>query len=214
MRPYRNSLLVALGAAMLLAALVGTASANNLSYSTRAFRTTWSSLEFSSEGLGTIRCAVTIEGSFHSATVRKVARALIGYITRAVVKRPCAGGNAWALSGEANEVLGGTVRNTLPWHLAYSGFTGTLPNISEVNYVSPTVGFMLRDTTFGILCEYTNSSAILVFNLIQGPLYYIWNLLHIGLASSSGGLCPRISIRGEGRGSVLGTTISMSVRLI
>ena len=111
--------LTALMAALLLASAISTASASRLSVSNQNIRVTWSSLEF--QGLVTVRCRVTLEGSFHSRTIVKVARTLIGAITRADVD-------------EANCTNGiGRPRNeTLPWHITYEGFTGTLPNIATV----------------------------------------------------------------------------------
>src|SRR5436853_3228582 len=111
--------LTALMAAMLLAAAIGTASARSLSVSNQSFRVTWSKLEFEG-GLGIpTQCQVTLEGSFHSRTIAKVLRSLIGAITRAVVKtESCSGGRA-------------TV-GAPPWHVTYQGFTGTLPRILTV----------------------------------------------------------------------------------
>ena len=111
--------LTALMAALLLASAISTASARNLSVSNQNIRVTWSSLEFVSAV--TVRCRVTLEGSFHSRTIVKVARTLIGAITRATVD-------------EANCTNGvGRPRNeTLPWHITYEGFAGTLPNINTV----------------------------------------------------------------------------------
>jgi hypothetical protein len=133
MRRQSKASLCALAAAAVLAVLVSTASANRLSISNPAIRAVWapvtviipeSSLEFV--------CAMTLEGSFHSSTIQKVAGALVGYITRASVGHPCSGaGEMWVHNG--TEAPLGNVRPTsLPWHMTYQGFTGTLPNISEV----------------------------------------------------------------------------------
>ena len=109
--------LTALTAALLLASAVGTASARSLSVSNQNIRATWSSLEFVSAV--TIRCQVTLEGSFHSRTIAKVARSLIGAITRATVKEEtCTNGRGRP--------------QALPYHLTYEGFTGTLPAIASV----------------------------------------------------------------------------------
>lgn len=62
-----NVVLSALSAAVVLAALISTASANRIATSSRTFRATWSSSEFIGfEGGVPVSCAVTIEGSFHS----------------------------------------------------------------------------------------------------------------------------------------------------
>jgi len=117
----RSKLLFAgLSAALLLSMAVASASANKLSNSSRTFRIVWSSLELGSE-IGTVRCPVTLEGSFHSATISKVTNALIGYITRGtVVTASCTGGRA-TINQEA-----------LPWHIRYDSFRGTLPAITGI----------------------------------------------------------------------------------
>ena len=115
---HLRALIATLTATILLAA-ANTATARSLSFNTQNIRATWSSLEF--QGLVTVRCRLTLEGSFHTRTIAKVARSLIGAITRATID-------------EANCTNGqGRVRaETLPWHLTYEGFAGTLPNISAV----------------------------------------------------------------------------------
>src|SRR5438270_3751470 len=109
-------LLAVVGATVLLGALVGTASAARLSNSSTTFRATWTSAEFSG-GFGTPRCSLTLEGSLHSATIVKTRGSLVGYITRASVG-PCVNGSATVLTA------------TLPWHVQYDSFTGTLPSIA------------------------------------------------------------------------------------
>lgn len=116
----RHSRLVVacLVATVALAAAVGSASANVLELSNTEFRVVWA--RFESEAAGAvIRCPVTIEGSFHSATIAKVEHALIGHITRAIVdgaEPPCTSGTVTVL------------QTTLPWHVQYAGYTGVLMN--------------------------------------------------------------------------------------
>src|SRR6478672_9457988 len=110
--------LTALIAALLLASALSTASARNLSSEIQNIRTTWRSLEFESP-LVTVRCPVTMEGSFHSRTIPKIARLLIGAVTRINIKNEsCTNGTA-------------TVEG-FPWHITYESFTGNLPSISSV----------------------------------------------------------------------------------
>jgi hypothetical protein len=146
MHRHIRLLLTSLAATAILAAAVGTASANNLSVSNQQIRVTWSGLELTNNiTTGTVRCPVTLEGSFHSATIRKVSRALIGYISRAAVglAAQCTGGRA-------------TInQETLPWHLAYDSFRGALPRIEEITLllirasfiVTPNEGNSCRATT-------------------------------------------------------------------
>ncbi|MGN6189049.1 MAG: hypothetical protein ACTHOE_09130 [Conexibacter sp.] len=113
-------LLAAVGATVLLGALVSTASATRLESSSQTLRTAFTSVRFRETFGSTTDCAVTLEGSLHSRTIQKVAGTLIGYITRADLG-PCAGtGTATILT------------ETLPWHVRYLAFSGTLPNITRL----------------------------------------------------------------------------------
>ncbi|HEU4702478.1 MAG TPA: hypothetical protein VFS37_08355 [Conexibacter sp.] len=104
-------------AALLLSAAVGTASARNLSVSNGNIRVTWSNLEFASTV--TVRCQITLEGSFHRNTIVKEEGTLIGAVSRATVKtESCTNARA---STEG-----------LPWHITYEAFEGTLPAITDV----------------------------------------------------------------------------------
>src|ERR1700751_1578741 len=109
--------LAAVLAASLFGIVVGSASANRLSINETRFRITWARLTFNEETAEARDiCPVTMEGSFHSGTIRKVVGALIGHITRAGAG-VCTGGGLTIL------------RETLPWHVTYEGFFGTLPRI-------------------------------------------------------------------------------------
>jgi hypothetical protein len=118
--------LAGLLATMMLAAAVGGATAGRLSITNQQIRATWASVGMSNTiTSGTVRCPVTLDGSFHSATIRKVVGALIGYVSRGTVGTPtqCTGGRA------------SIDQETLPWHVTYESFTGTLPSLSEANYL-------------------------------------------------------------------------------
>ncbi len=121
----------ALTAALLLASAIATTSARNLSVSNQQFRVTWQELEFAIE-IVTIICHVTLEGSFHYRTIVKRERTLIGYITQVAVRRPCRNGEAWAANGREAHPRLGVLANTLPWHVTYEGFAGTLPCITSI----------------------------------------------------------------------------------
>jgi hypothetical protein len=112
-------LFAAAGATVLLGLLVSSASARNLSVSNQSIRSTWSAVSFSSVGFFEVRCHLTLEGSLHSRTFSKSIGSLIGYITSAILG-PCENGTATIL------------RETLPWHVRYSGFEGTLPEIRSI----------------------------------------------------------------------------------
>src|SRR5215218_2592066 len=131
MRTSVKLILTALAASLLLAAAVSTASAARLSTSNQNLRLTFTSLEFEGSEI-TIRCQVTLEGSFHTRTIAKVAEALTGAVTKAIVKsETCTGGRGAAFNG-VETYNGTTTPNTLPWHVQYKGFTGTLPNIETL----------------------------------------------------------------------------------
>jgi len=133
MRNPSKLLLAGLCATFLLAAAVSTASANHLSVNEQRHRIVWREIQWVASAGSTITCELTLEGSFHSRTIAKVANALIGHINRASIGT-CRGGSA-------------TVHTeTLPWHEQYHSFTGTLPRITSV-----TIGFV------GIRWRFRNS---------------------------------------------------------
>jgi len=110
--------LATLLAVSLFGIIVGNASANRLSINETRFRIVWNRLTFNEETAEARDvCPVTMEGSFHSGTIRKVLGALIGHVTRAAAGA-CTGGGLTIL------------RETLPWHVTYEGFFGTLPRIT------------------------------------------------------------------------------------
>ena len=59
-------------ATLVLAGLVGNASAGKLSITNRNFRIVWAPLTMMAFGMG-VECNVTVEGSLHSATIAKTA---------------------------------------------------------------------------------------------------------------------------------------------
>jgi hypothetical protein len=122
MSKYTKTLLALVGATVMLGALVGSASAGRLSTTSRNIRATWSGMRFVEPAFGaSVICPVTLEGSLHSAVIAKVDQALIGHISRATLNNgSCSGGRATILQA------------SLPWHVHYNGFTGTLPNITAL----------------------------------------------------------------------------------
>jgi len=140
--------LTALTAAMLLATAVGAASARNLSVSSQNLRATWSRFELISS-LVTIRCPLTIEGSLHSRTIAKIRGDLIGAVTRVSIKEEsCTNGRLQATS--------------LPWHITYESFTGSLPtSISAIQLLLARFRF-----SFELLgrCEYGTATDNIVLS--------------------------------------------------
>lgn len=222
MRHYARTVAVAVSATLILAAAVSTASANHLSTSNPNIRVVWSPLEFNGEGLAIIRCNVTLEGNFVESTITKVVGTLIGRITRAGIIRPCTGGTAWIYNGEeTNEVLGGRLGNTLPWHITYEGFEGTLPNITGVRILLEGARFLLRATILGVtmLCNYTtgathggNASGIAKLT----NAHVVANLRadeSRRIRSETGG-CPTGRFVGEGQVTQLNSTNLITITLI
>src|SRR5262245_54186380 len=114
MRTRSKLLLAGLTATIVLGAAVSTAYAGNLSVSEAGVRIVWTPLSLEAAGQ-VIACPVTLEGTFHRRSIVKRRGALIGAITRAIVR----GGRA------AGECTGGTataLTNRLPWHITYEGF--------------------------------------------------------------------------------------------
>lgn len=211
-----KAVFIALGVAIVLSSAGGVASAGRLSISNRAFRMTWAPLRYEG-GEIQVDCNVTMEGSFHSSTIQKVTGALVGYVTRAAVVRPCVGGSWYYLNGV--EVLRGvTIANTLPWHIRYRSFVGTLPNIQKIGLDVINYSFLI-ETPFITNCLYRSTAARPV----------IWNLLREGggvitaveepttqIPLREGGFgCPsEIAFSGTGRVTLLGTSTAITVRLI
>lgn len=148
MRNRTRAAFMTLIASLALASAVGSASAARLSYSNQAFRIIWTSLTFSESGGNfPITCPVTLEGSFHARTFAKVRDALSGFITRAVVN------NAGCTEGQA-VILG----ETLPWHVTYQSFSGTLPSIIGVRYNLIGAAFQV-EPGLGIVCLARSTAA-------------------------------------------------------
>jgi hypothetical protein len=116
------------------------------------FRITWAPLRISTPLLESVRCSISLEGSFHSTTMRKVNKSLVGLVTR-FTSAACSGGTTTVLNA------------TLPWHLQYEGFTGTLPNITALNL--RLVGLSLGVTASGTACLFRASES--------GPMRLIVN---------------------------------------
>ncbi len=152
MRTSISLYLAALTATLVLAGAVGSASARSLSVSETGFRITFSSLEFGSSVV-TVRCRLTLEGSFHRRSGPKIPRSLIGTISRAIVAHPgCSGGEAWVDNGTESEPLG-TAPNRLPFHLTYESFGGILPRITEINFSLNGASLVLQTSFIGIACR-------------------------------------------------------------
>jgi hypothetical protein len=199
--------LALLGATVALGALVGTASARNLSISNQNIRATWTAMEFSNPSAGVlVRCPVTLEGSLHSRTIAKVLNSLIGFITRAIVgEGSCTGGTARVRT------------ETLPWHVTYQGFTGTLPNILTIRTTVVRPGFDVTATFFGfpLTCRFRASNVNGVFNREVGGVLTNVQVEGRGLVGEGGFGCESGNLAGTSATlTLLGAVTRLTVTLI
>ena len=138
-------LFAVIGSIAVLGDLVASASATRLSSSSSTLRATFPRFEFVGP-FGTTTCILTLEGSLHSRTITKTAGLLMGYITRAILGT-CTAGSATIL------------RESLPWHIQYGSFSGTLPN-NIMTLVTNVVGFNYRvRESGGVTCLFRSTVA-------------------------------------------------------
>ena len=120
MRNRSKFVLMGLMAALMLAAAVSSASANQLGVNEDDILITWNPLRFTAGGQ-TISCPVILHGSFHSRTIDKSPGSLDGHITSAAVTdASCTNGRATVLTAD------------LPWHVQYDSFEAELPEIESI----------------------------------------------------------------------------------
>lgn len=208
-------------ASLLLAAVVSTASAGRLSVSNQNIRATWASIEFNAEGLAVIRCPLTLEGSFHTRTIAKTARALIGAVTRAIVNQAgCSNGIGAPFNG-TERYNGTTTPNTLPWHITYESFTGTLPNITAINLLLSRFRFGLRDSAGLCTGQYGTATDNITAAANREAAGGITTLVPVAgrnnatLERRDGGIfCPNGRLVGTGNVTLLGTAARITVTLI
>lgn len=158
---FRSKLpLVTLATVLVLSASVSMTSAREISTTSQNFREIWTGIGFIAiGGLINVRCNLTVRGSYHYRTITKV-RSLMGYITSATLTRPCTGGEAWILNGTERAT------NSLPWHVKYDSFTGTLPRIRIVR--RRIIGWFFVIHALGNQCLYgstAESPAAVLMNL-------------------------------------------------
>ena len=211
MRLYTKLFVGTLAATALSASLVASASAGRIFLSNRNFRTVYAPLQFAAESQ-TISCNATMEGTFHSSTIVKVVGSLIGYVNRATVDTPnCSdnsGGSARALIQQAS----------LPWHIQYVGFIGTLPSVRIRDQII-NASFRVLGLPFGLVCEYRVSAFYIIegpaagSNMNTGNAFARAEELQ-GFASPSSFLCPNGRFGGRGAITLSGTTTAITVRLI
>lgn len=135
MKQPRKRLSALIVAIIALAATVTSASANHVSISSQGIRGSGILGLSNTVNSNVVRCPITLEGSVHSTTISKIVGALVGYVTRASMSNAgCTGGT-------------GTIhQESLPWHVTYQSFTGTLPNITSARFSLLNVFFEIRES--------------------------------------------------------------------
>lgn len=200
--------LVGLAAALAMVCAVATASANRLSVSSETFRIGWSAIDiFGAGGFSfEVHCPLTMEGSFHSRTMAKTQGLLVGHVTR--VTNPgesCVSGPVTVLT------------ETLPWHVVYKSYLGSLPLIRSVRYAI--VGFAIAmGITFEQRCLYGGSRAEVAGDFIiehgTGIVGFLPDYT-VQVARTSGLLCPEhIGLDTLGTVTELGEPVSIRLQLI
>jgi len=177
-----KTLLAVVAGTTLLAVLAVTAGATRLASSETRIVARFSNAEFSGP-FGTSRCPITLEGSFHEGTIVKTLGRLLGFITGGSIG-VCPSGSATLLT------------ESLPWHMAYLSFTGSLPNITSLS--TNLIGFGLRVRTGMESClirSTTTEPVKLTFNREPGG---VLTSLELGGSIRTGPEC--FSVRGTLRG--------------
>jgi hypothetical protein len=149
--PMKSKLILAsLAATLLMATALGSASARVFSLTNRNYRIVWRPLEFIEPNarFGTVRCPVTLEGSFHSSTISKVENALMGYVSRATTAATSCTGGSLTIHQES-----------LPWRVTYRGFTGMLPSITEIIFSLLGPSMTIHEAVFTCNVTVTNEHA-------------------------------------------------------
>jgi hypothetical protein len=211
-------LIIAGIAAVVLAVSAVDATADRLSFSNRFFRITWNSFTMVHEEEFEVECVVTVEGSFHSATIAKRRFLLIGHITRAIVGRCGGAGRIYALNG-TEVLLGRAVANSLPWPVFYDSFLGRLPKPSGMIVMIEDAAFLVE--IFGFNCLYRSNG--------EAPWYGQFAINGetrvVGIANLEGHEIPRqegeplfcppeMAPTGTGGVQLLGQVTSIFIRLI
>jgi len=119
MKRHVQLALAGIAATLLLGLAANPTFAGRLSLTARTIKIVWPRLEFNDEtGTARATCPVTLQGSFHSSTMRKTVGAVLGYVNGHETGR-CSFGEA-----EFERGISGV------WSIQYVGFTGTLPSLS------------------------------------------------------------------------------------
>ncbi len=194
----------ALAAALALAAFVANASASTFTVVERAIKATSATVSFESQET-TVRCPITLEGSFSSGTFEKTAGARIGSIGRASLGE-CTGGTARVLT------------EALPWSILYSSFTGTLPVTTSTIVDVTGAAFQITPTGFPTCLARTTERSPLVDRFETESTHSIVTGIRldetVGIPLSGESLCSLFSGRMRGTLSVKAPDERTSIQML
>jgi hypothetical protein len=204
MRACTRALAALVAASAMCAAVTATATANRIRVSSTQIRHTWPEWTINLEGGFRISCPITLEGSIHSSTISKVFAQLVAHVTRpAINAASCTGGSVLLLAA------------SLPWHIKYDLFSGTLPNITALQFQF--VGMAFLTTVLGTSCLYQTTAASpakWIDSLVRGVVTSTRWVESVRIPSVSGGFCPAATLSGSGSLTHAGTTTALSITLI
>jgi hypothetical protein len=226
---YRTKLLLtALITALMLLAATTMAHARRFELSNQRFRAVWNPetspgsqrITFELPGFN-IACRATIEGSFHSRTLSKVCGQLVGYVTSAAITRPCEVGEGWVQNG-SEQLLNGARPTSLPWHIRYDRFTGTLPRIERIRLQFINVGLLVRVFVFPV------NNGCLILTSAMNPVFAFVEIeaggTVTGLRADEApaiqtttileNFCPEGHLVGRANVTLQGTTTKIAIRLV
>ncbi len=195
-----RTLVAVFAAAALLGICGSAASAARLSMSSQTWRASFSALEFSGI-FGAIRCPVTLESSLHASTLAKTAGSLIGYVNRVAIG-PCAAGSMVVLS--------------LPWHLRYASFSGTLPTITALDATIVGMAISIREAGIGITCLFRTTAEQPVTLSVRREAGGALAEPVLGGEIRTGASCGELAgtLRGSGNVTVSGGSTRVTLTLI
>jgi hypothetical protein len=179
MRTRSMLLLGTFAATACLLLTVAGASARRLEVSATSFLMYWASsspLVFTEAGGTSVSCPLSLEGSFHSRAISKTSGALVGYINEAILAT-CSGGSGTVLT------------ETLPWHVQYNSFSGTLPNITAVTFLVLRASFRIRTLIACLAATSAREPWFLSASLSSGRTERLEPLREHTIALTGEGLC-------------------------
>ncbi len=187
---WTKPLRAALAAACLLMLVAGSVGARNLSLTESEFQIQWAGLEFRNNiAAPPLVCPATLSGRFHARTFAKVSGALIGVVDNVSIFRNgrtterCRGGGITILT------------ESLPWHVTYGGFFGTLPSIRSVRVNIIGAAFRIEWEELATCLIRTSASEPFVGFIATAPESASGPLSASGTILAADGICGPLGIK-------------------